>query len=998
MNRLNWNDNDLVLVDYSDLLDQLVGVLQNPQLVNPFRLFSDRQKLQIDLDSIAAQVADLPINNPLGSSTPSTIVATINFTSSLAERFPVIVTQLKKLCQQLLESTINPQAEPDVVKDFIASLITELQSFQGKSQKLDFTYPFPTYENLQKQQLSFSHQSDRQEVLKLHKLTITVDHTQTFNQQLQTGLTNYINLHFADPSDREELGYILEELEKNPQSDFYILKRIVDSETLGKLKKQAQINYLEFLQTNIKISSTNSPGGFYLQDLIRRLKLINDYISDLEKGDGYYQVNYGGITLNYRDWFARSEAFEMLPIVPIVEGYLGESTSETQEYLQFIFGLKLKFNNPVQSRGGKTPFEYYLNIIDPKSQTHQAELNDPLTKEGFAKKVLRLAFLYYFIFATVDPNTPGYTPESDLEYNPIPNFETRVLPLLQGNDDGAKQRIFAGIKQGMESYQIGAKIEQLKHLLRNVLSRKTPLKTQNYPLHISIKKGILEQDFQKICDRDTFFKPILRENAKDVLKYIAIGDAHLSDQTHTSTSSLCTLTANITISDIPYFTTDIQPSFSMNYDLTGINTLPIVFVPKEPQCQKISDNLQRKLILFPYSLERNNLKEQKTFVYQFTFALLAYLSVQVILSYTKNRLFIPILRLHLNNKQNSTAIETFMVSFSKVLSHLLNEEHRANAQGVDISGNLNYKIPNVLSSLYSILPKKFHFNHPPSCPDLNQLAIIIVSSRASDARWGSNYKKSNLIGEIVGLKRIDDGVRVQLLGTFSGNYNHEDMFRDPTVVRDKISQLYRLGYRHFLYIAKAPYTSTLHMTKTEDDDGLFFMSPNVIRTLKASYEDIKIYPIFFDKYYVVMLEKLKTTSLYIQDTLELTNLVADRSKKSVVFFNLFNGLKVGKDEERNYRGVISYATLLEIYQGILDDEDIRMGLISNTTLKNDILQYLTLFHFSRYEKARDISLKLDPYENLIGDDSVGKLSLLNQMRGKKSFNLLAFLTEVKRYL
>lgn len=176
------------------------------------------------------------------------------------------------------------------------------------------------------------------------------------------------------------------------------------------------------------------------------------------------------------------------------------------------------------------------------------------------------------------------------------------------------------------------------------------------------------------------------------------------------------------------------------------------------------------------------------------------------------------------------------------------------------------------------------------------------------------------------------------------------------------------------------------------------MSRDVIKALKAEHKDIKIYPMFFDKYYAVKLpEKLGSSSLYIQDTIELTNLVNDPSKKSVLFFNLFNVIEV-PGEEKNYNGVISYATLLNIYQGILDDEDIRKGLIFNGSLKNDILQYLTLFHFSRYQKAKDIHLKLDPYENLIGDESVRKLSLFNHMRGKGEFNSLAFLTEVKKVL
>ncbi|WP_202048615.1 MULTISPECIES: hypothetical protein [Tolypothrix] len=57
-----------------------------------------------------------------------------------------------------------------------------------------------------------------------------------------------------------------------------------------------------------------------------------------------------------------------------------------------------------------------------------------------------------------------------------------------------------------------------------------------------------------------------------------------------------------------------------------------------------------------------------------------------------------------------------------------------------------------------------------------------------------------------------------------------------------------------------------------------------------------------------------------------------------------------------------------------------------------------MFHFSRYEKAKDINLKLDPYDNLIGENSVGLLSLFSHMRGQVDFNSLAFLTEVKKIL
>jgi len=842
-------------------------------------------------------VAGLPVENPLGASERSVRTATVNFTPGFQERFPGQITKIKNSLKALLESAIKQQNQQLNIEQFVASLITDLENLKSPTPKLDFSYPFGNYSGLQKQRLSLHKNVSSKELLKFHKLTITVGNTGKFNAELKQGLENYIKSQFASASEsqREDLNYILQDLEEDSKSDFYKLKEIVDTETIGKLKKQAQICYLEFLQENLSTSNnpSNAEGLIYLQSLIRRLKLIDEYVSNLEKSDGDYLVNYADTDLNYRDAFARAEAFDMLPIIPKIEGYLGETKDENKGDIQFVFGLKLKFNNPVQAYGGKTVFEYYLNLLDPESEEHKAELNNPARKEIFAKKLLKLVFLYYIAFAGKDASAKDYTVNSDLEYDPIPGFEEKVLKIFKGSDEAAKKIVLQDIKKDFEQYNIASKIDTLKNLLQKILKHKHLPK--EFPLHISVRKSILEDSMKTISTNSTFFKPELRTKPKEVLKYIAIGQAKATQ------NSLCTLTAKIEISDVHYFATDDLQSFSMEYDITGVKALPVLLMPKEPLSRKTYDNLfkSRKIVAFPYSLASNKWDAKKSFVYRFTFDLLAYTSLKLLLE-KQSRLFIPILRLQLSNQQSDSPVEEFMRSLSKRLSHLLNEEHRSNSQGIDIR-NLDYKAPNVMSSLYSVLPKKFTFANPSDAPkELDKLAIVIVSSRESDARWNSDQKLSNLQGEIVGAIRQKDGsVRLQLLKTFSETYEHEQMFKEPTVVRDEIGKVYKLGFRHFL------------------------------RYFKENYNDIKIYPMFFDKYYAVKLsERLGVNSLYIQDTMELTALVKDPSKRSVVFFNLFNGLIVGSEAERNYRGVISYATLLNIYKDILDDEHIYQGLIS----------------------------------------------------------------------
>jgi len=981
-NFIGSGDNELAYVDYGDLLDKITQHLQNV-----FAVSQDTKRLSINIDAVASHVANLGVDNPLGAAANSAKSATVNFSPGFEKEFPRQIQAIAHQLQTQLESVVSRS-----IHEFVRSLVTDLQTFKGNTANLDFTYPFTPYSGLQKQRLTFPNSQEQgQKLLRFHKLVITVYKKDQFNQQLQAGLENYIQVQFKSKSEaeREDLSYILDDLHKeqeNPEFDFYRLQRIFDTETLGKLKKQAQISYLEFLYENINIdaSTANAEGASYLQDLIRRLRLLEEYIDNPTQADGDYLVNYAGVSVNYRDLFSRAEAFEMLPIIPKIEGYLGETKDEARGEIHFTFGLKLKFDGKVAAYGNKTVFEYYHSLLDPDSQEHQAELANPQKKEIYARKVLKIAFLYFFLFAC-RPDTPIY--------DPVTAFDQKILPILKGDDEAAKQDLFRNIIKGFAKYRIQDKITQLKSLLEKVIQYQTAFPSREYPLHISISPGILETDINQIYQQNTFFKPVLRGNPKEVLKYISVGDAIASR------NSVCTLPAKITISDIQYISTEDRQSFGMEYDLTGIRTLPILFLPfQDKRCQDVYNKYfrDRHLILFPYRLENIKLESQQAFIYRFTFSLLAYICLQILFK-KQSRLFIPILRLHLHNKEDDAPIEKFIVSLSGVLSHLLNELHRANAQGIDIrdlQSKGKYKIPNVMSSLYSVLPKKFTATANPELVD--KLAIIVVSSRESDRRWGSDQKLSNLMGEILSLRRQDQGIRVQLLKTFSDNYENQQMFRQPTVIIDEVAKLYQKGYRHFVYIAKAPYSSTLHMTQKAEDDGLFFMSKEVIRSVKAQHNDIKIYPIFYDKYYAVKLPPIGVSSLYIQDTAALTNLIEDPSQKSVMFFNLFNGIDVGK--EHNYNGVISYSTLLNIYKDILDDEDIRRGLIYKGDLKDDILQYLTLFHFSRYEKAKEINLKLDPYENLIGENSVGGRCLFNHMRGKGEFNSLAFLTEVRKVL
>jgi hypothetical protein len=1003
VNILRLGDDDLVPVDYGDLLDKILETLQTK---NPFSVSEDRRRLLIDIDTIAADVSQKEVRKPLGSLERQADSATVNFPAEVEENFGSQIRQIRECLRQQI-STKLPQNTS--VESFVAHLISPLDSpsFQGSGQELGFKYDFGTRHPLEKEKLTLqSLGSGSQATLKLHKLTIAVRNTDIFEQELKQGLQNYINENAENSSDIQELNHRLDEMVKNPDSDFHKLIKLVDKETLGKIHKEAQIIYLDYLLEHIRASNTTDAVGIiYLEDLIRRLRLIEAYINDPNKSDGEYEVNYAGIRVNYREIFARAEVLNSLPIIPIVEGYLGESTDNSRNERKFVSGLKIKFDNPVQARGGKEVFEYYLNLLNPDSEEHKAEFEEDSNPETFVRKVLRLALLYYFVFASrSNPLAPNYDPESEFNYQPIPIFEQKVLPILQSSDDEGKKELFRNFLKGFNQFNIKHKITHLKRMLKGFLERQTILPTRTETRHVNLKLGLVE-DIDNILTTGKFFNDIMERNYKQTLHYITVKDSSVDER------SICQLPVNIIIEDVRYFPTDERQNFSMEYNIKGVKFLPVASVPESRMSAYNDSFKQYKLLLFRYNNRRldsgdKGLQPAATFVYKFTMLLLSYICMKILLENAADNLFIPMVRLHEGDKKHRSPSEEFMADLSKTLSHILSEKHRSTSQGFRIREKKvdTFRVRNGLSSMYSILPKKFRFDDDVQlAPELDKLAIIVVSSRDSDAKRGNQnrfQRQASLIGEVVGINRLDDStIQVEMLKTISENYSVSRLYSEPLILEDVMSQLYQQGYRNFAYISQAPYMSRLHITKTEEDEELSFMSKKLLRTLKGERRDIKIYPIFFDKYYVRSFLGDKVKSFYIQDAMELESLFADTSQQAVMFFNLFNGIKVKQSGQKNfYNGVISYSTLLNIYQGILDDQDIREGLIYDTPIKNTLLHYLTIFHFYRYEASRNISLKLDPYERIIGDKSVGALSIFSHADGRAEFNSLAFLNKVREVL
>jgi len=1030
MNTLEERADDFVPVNYGELLDVIEKVLKSPDN-RVFRPAGEGKRyLQIEADALAQRVAEQSgsLKSPLGAASSDARVATTHF----GDTYQAFVQKLRRLDDQIARSLEQAAPSLDNVSEYVAGLCTPLRDLTkaGRDVQFGLHYPFATpASGLKKLRLSLRPQVGQKPALRLHRVTVAVDAPDRFVEQLEAALQRHATDLLAQWQDdemaRDELEAVLAQQMQDKGSNFWRLCGLINTETLGKIWREVQVRYLDFLLNNLG----EGEAATLLQDYIRRLRLIDTYLAEHAPDDAHYQVSYAqGRPQNYRDLFARGDAFNALPIIPLLDGNLGETTSVNGGERTYHFGVRLKLGGQVHTAGPKAPevFEYHLEeYLNPEGERHQERLRDGFRSEGFKGRVLRVALLYFFALRNL----------GDLAFDPIKPFEEHILPALQGDDEITRRKVLRQIGKKLseetdaEGRILSKRIDLLRRELRRILRQRSDFPAERIPFHLQVQRGVLEPDLDTAINQRSLLRPaIFGDATKEALRYVTVGEARIDS------SALCKLTGTIAINTTHFYPTSDEQQFSMQYAVDDLTALPVFIGPK-PGKRSVRGAFTTffgnyRQVLLPYTatylddqVAANN--HVAAFCYRFTFALIAYLGLRAAVVQAPDRLFLPLLRFHLDNKQQPTEQGGFIRSLGKILSHLFSETIHANTQGFDVDmlttlasaadGSpikipkpFQYKVANGLSSLYGVLPKRFTFAAPAPTLPLDRMAIIIVSSRECDGKWRSSQRKANLMGEIVTVSRQADGVvEVATRQTFSDVYRKEQMHREPTVLIDLVGNLYQEGYRHFVYIARSPYSSTLHMTAFADDADLFFMSPQVMRAFKNDRPDMKLYPVFFDTYPVVRMQVSKPQSLYIQDTLELTQLMQDPSRRTVMFFNLFNGKMVAGREDpdsRFYNGVIAYSTLLNMYNGILDDRDIHVGLLNDTagpSLKDALLTYLTLFHFARYEgAARDggIVLKLDPYQHLIGDDSVGRLSMMRHMVGNTEFNLMAFLTEVRKVL
>ncbi len=349
MSSIEINDSNLAPVNYEDLLKAIGQTLQHLAKSKESQdryLYARETYLSFDVDKVAEHVS---LQFATSNKFPFDLRDGVNFATIHTldlESKDAFSSQVKRFIVNVLRQQVEQKLGEVPVKKALANYapsllvrVAELSAQQAKGS----SYSLRKEYTLEKKRLHVQPQKpDGAPWLKAHKLTLTVQKIDGFAQQITEGICELLVQKRCDEDDIEEVRGILEDEAKQKQSNLGQLQEILVKESVARIQRDAKVRYLRYLLAGIgewkKRSIEGNKQGPQIEKekhaiqlldiLIDRLERLDAYIRQREKDTGYYQVTYQGQTFNYRDLFARADAFSALPIMTEIDGFLGESTGE----------------------------------------------------------------------------------------------------------------------------------------------------------------------------------------------------------------------------------------------------------------------------------------------------------------------------------------------------------------------------------------------------------------------------------------------------------------------------------------------------------------------------------------------------------------------------------------------------------------------------------------------------------------------------------------------
>lgn len=822
--------------------------------------------------------------------------------------------------------------------------------------------------------VSFTEKHQGEERLRVDEVEIKID-LKEIDSQLKTSIINLLKQECDDEDVLEE------KIEKVEQGKYQVNEviNLLNDESLARIKRTASYLYLEYLLSSARDKKCTK--YCLAHNYIKRFKILEQYLKELVMSpDEEGKVQVGMKSYDLCDLLSEGNAFDALPFIGKVDGVLLEDRDTEKK--TFKIALRMKLNGAVQKEGSLSSLAYHIHAFQGEEKSD--------------KNRLRTFFLYTFMLVNLNNE----------RFDPIANWKKIKKMIGESSFEEVAEKFVNKHKDS--NSEIHKVAEEMKQLFTDLIKYKVSgLQCVNrvYSRNLILYRGMMETDLEN----SRLFKKV--EYKKQYLKYVSV----VEDE-GPSEATLLNMPITITIQSRSLYEKGDTEKTELAYQLEGINVLPIVLypdIPKNIMKQKLGRLWQEVEqvyhIRIPYALTEKDVTGEDGLLYSVTYITLIYLLIHKILqginSTENKKIYIPITRVHSERQQNDAAkVGEYIRDISKTLEHLLAVDYRAMSQGFvyDKAKYKDYAYLNATASMYNRVSKTFK---QAKGFKLDKAAIIVVTSRKCDNIAGESQEIALLMGEVILFDKDKEGNMIcDSWKTFSDYYATEDFYQKPRVLSDVVNDLYQKGYMKIIYIAKAPYSSKLNITSRMESK--FFMNEEIIEMMKVNKQGMMIYPLYFEQFSAVDYKGDTDIheALYVSNTSEIDHYLTNNSQSIAGVLNVYSGKAVGGNsykEGKYYRSVMLYSTLCNMYQDKQTNAALFEGLISETTLKQGLVEILIMLHYARYEADKKISIKINPYERLIGDDSVAARSVLSfevERLKELNFNMLAYLTDVKKIL
>jgi hypothetical protein len=290
MHTFDAGDDRLAIIDHPALMRILRDVLHDMPADQLFVYWKDRGLLTASLDRVAeyfvAQGHKKRLADPVTVGDDAAQIVTLNMTSEGEQETRRLVAGLSKTVSDMLDATaITAKVTTSELANSLTHPIRDMnqptitgdsktvrQHLRGDRQLLH--YDFAATKTLYRQRLSLEKANTEAQTgtaLRWHKVLITIDHAD-FEEQIRVALDRWIDARDdLDDDDKADMRDSLARVINSPLSRLGDLKRLVNVEGMGQIKKETQIRYLEFLGGSF---DTKDQCGALLRALAERLRAI----------------------------------------------------------------------------------------------------------------------------------------------------------------------------------------------------------------------------------------------------------------------------------------------------------------------------------------------------------------------------------------------------------------------------------------------------------------------------------------------------------------------------------------------------------------------------------------------------------------------------------------------------------------------------------------------------------------------------------------------------